>query len=201
MRGGRTVARRAWTWAGASSLAVHLLVLGLAMWLLGRSTRPVEAPILNIQLVTLSPRRIPEGAARAAEPRRSPARAQAAPRRPAGALPEVAPLPLSPAAAPADPAAGVARALSGRLGCPPGDPSHLGREARERCRTALVEAGAGRDGPSPRLDLSRQGKIAQDPDFDLSRRPRNGCKLRAAGSRDLMGKEGAAAGVSCAWSF
>lgn len=200
MRGGQPAARKAWTWAGAVSLAGHLLVLGVATWLLGRSARPVEAPVLNVQLVTLTPRRLPL-APRGEEP--SPARAPKRPalHRPVEAPAEVAPLPLPPAAAPIDPAEGVARALSGRLGCPPGDLSRLGREARDRCRTALAETGAGRDGASPRLDLSRQGRIAEDPDFDLSHRPKNGCKVRAAGSRDPMGKEGAAAGVSCAWSF
>lgn len=200
MRGGQTSAPRTWTWAGAVSLAAHLVVLGVATWLLGRSARPVEAPVLNVQLVTLTPRRLPS-APRADEPSPAQAPTRPAPRRLVVAPAEVAPLPLPPTAAPIDPAEGVARALSGRLGCPPGDLSRLGREARERCRTALAETGAGRDGPSPRLDLSRQGRIVEDPDFDLSRRPKNGCKVRAAGSRDPMGKEGAAAGVSCAWSF
>lgn len=194
MRGGRA----AWTTAGAVSLAAHLVLLGLAVWLLGREAPPREAPVLSVQLVTLTPRRAPE--TKAAPTRRPAAPVRPTPRRPAQAPAEIAPLPLAPATA-ADPAKAVARALRGRLGCPPGDPARLTAEERERCRNTLAEAGAARDGSSPKLDLSRQGRITEDPEFDLSWRPKKGCKVRAAGSRDPMGKEGPAAGISCAWGF
>lgn len=198
MRGGRGAGRVAWTTAGVVSLAAHIALLGLAIWLLGRSPPPVETPSLSVQLITLAPRRPSRSEPRAEDPA-APGRSRPAPRPAVDIPPDATPLHLP--AAPAEPSAGVSRALRGRLGCPPGDPSRLTAEERERCRAALAEAGAARDGPSPRLDLSRQGRIAKDPDFDLSRRPKNGCKLRAAGSRDPMGKEGAAAGVSCGWSF
>lgn len=199
MRGAHGADRGVWTTAGAVSLAAHIALLGLAIWLLGRNRPPpAEAQALNVRIVTLTPSRRPRSEAPAQDvpPALDPARP--APRPAANVQDEATPLP---SATSPDPAVGVARALRSRLGCRQADPVRMTAEERERCRTALADAGVARDGPAPRLDLSRQGRIAEDPDFDLSRRPKNGCKLRAAGSRDPMGKEGAAMGVSCALSF
>ncbi|PZQ65282.1 MAG: hypothetical protein DI570_02215 [Phenylobacterium zucineum] len=198
MRGERR-RQAAWTTAGAASLAAHAVLLGLAGWLLGRDAAPREAPILNVQLVSLSAKRPPETPLGERDARPAAAPERPAPRVAATSAPDIAPLPLAPT--PADPAAGVARALRGRLGCRPGDLSHRTPEERQRCAAVLAEAGAARDGDGPKLDLSRQGRISKDPRFDLSTPPKNGCKFRAAGDKGPLGQDGARAGFACAWNF
>ena len=65
----------------------------------------------------------------------------------------------------------------------------------------LAEAGASRDSDGAKLDFSLQGRLFKDPDFDLSRRPKNGCKLRTAGDKGAHGEDGARAAFACAWDF
>jgi hypothetical protein len=94
---------------------------------------------------------------------------------------------------------GVRRSLRGLLGCD--RTALLTPEERERCRDRLAAAGR-QDGPSPpKLNFDRRGEFAPNADPYLARRPKNGCKLGAAGSVSVMEHEGAAAGVWCGWSF
>lgn len=193
----RTRRRSASAAVAVASLAAHLVVLGLASWLLGRKAPPVEAPVLNVRLVTLAPR----PPLKSTEPAdiRPPRPAPAAAHRTAPPPPGVTPLPVAPV--PADPGADVAQVLRSRLGCRPGDHARQTSEERQRCAAILAGVGAARDGEGPQLDLSRQGRIGKGPKFDLSTPPKNGCKVRAAGDQGPFGKDGARAGLACAWSF
>ncbi|MEW5685602.1 MAG: hypothetical protein AB1942_11845 [Pseudomonadota bacterium] len=193
--------RTVWTAAGAGSLAAHGLLLGLAIWLMGRDTVAPEAPVVNVQLVTLQSRSPPDAQRPTELPALDPPRDRIAPRPPVTAPGQAEALPVPPSQGAADPGDGIARALRGRAGCRPGDPPRQSREERERCATQLAQAGAARDGDAPRLDLSRQGRIGKDPRFDLSTPPKNGCKFRAAGDKGPLGQDGARAGFACAWDF
>jgi hypothetical protein len=54
--------------------------------------------------------------------------------------------------------------------------------------------------PAP-LNLDPHGRYVSDPEPYLTRMPKNGCKVRAAGDATPFGEEGVAAGISCGWSF
>ena len=54
--------------------------------------------------------------------------------------------------------------------------------------------------PTP-LNLDPLGRYVSNPEPYLTRMPKNGCKVRAAGDAGPMGQQGVAAGVSCALSF
>lgn len=92
----------------------------------------------------------------------------------------------------------IRKALRGRLGCNRATLLDLTAEERARCERQLA-AGDARD--PQRLDLDPRGDYARDSEPVLSRRPKNGCRVRAAGDRGAMGEHGAAAGVTCALSF
>jgi hypothetical protein len=94
--------------------------------------------------------------------------------------------------------------LRGALGCQNAALLQLTPEERERCRNKLVGSGDGRDELMGRkLNLDKKGAFARDADAEpyLARKPKNGCKPRAAGDVDPMGKVGSAAGIACALSF
>lgn len=181
-----------------ASAAAHAVVLVLLAWHLGRAPPPAEAPAFNVELVTLPPR----------EPRKPPAQGDRAARTEAALRLHIAPvvtpsadaLPIVPPPAP-DGEAGVRQALRGRLGCQHAALVDLSPEERRRCQESLAVASGRPDPAAPKLNLDRRGTFAENPEPYLSRRPKNGCKVRAAGTADPMGKEGPAAGVSCAWSF
>ena len=188
-------ATRARAWAVAASTAVHIAVFAVLAWRLGATPELAEAPVMNVQLATLShpkPR----------EPRREPVPATVATSQP--------PRPDTPVVRPADQPSmvlpgdetrrgeGVRQALRGRLGCEHADLMGLSEKERERCREQLA---AGARGADVKLNLDRRGRFAEDPEPYLARRPKNGCTVRAAGDQTPSGEVGAAAGVGCAWSF
>lgn len=87
--------------------------------------------------------------------------------------------------------------LRGLRGC---DGPDLTREERERCRTDLWA----RTAPTltARLDLDPAGRFAGHAEPFLSRRPSNGCRLRATGDTDVMGdSQGVRAGLTCVLPF
>jgi hypothetical protein len=94
----------------------------------------------------------------------------------------------------------VRSTLRAALGC--GHAAFLGlsSEERRRCQDQLASR---TDAPPVPLDLDPRGLGLSDgnPEPYLSRRPKNGCKVRAGGDATPMGKEGAASGMSCGWSF
>ena len=179
----------------ALSLAFHVAIVAVLTWQLGRQAAPPEAPVINVRLVTLAPRK-------PAEPRKAERREQRplAVRTPRAAPPPtVAAAPIAPTPAlAADPAAGVSRTLRRAVGCEHADLMRLSPEERERCRERAV---ADAKTPDRRLNLDPTGRYAENPEPYLQQRPTKGCKPRAGGSVDPMGKHGAAAGVTCVIPF
>ena len=109
-----------------------------------------------------------------------------------------------PAPAPDPVGEGVRSALRGLTGCEHAAFLNLTTEERRRCEDRLAAAGGGQRGVAPtKLDLSRGGRFASERDLEpyLQRRPHNGCKPRAGGDVSVMGEQGAATGLACAWSF
>jgi hypothetical protein len=51
------------------------------------------------------------------------------------------------------------------------------------------------------INLDPHGRYLSDPEPYLTRMPKNGCKVRAAGDAGPMGQQGVAAGISCGFSF
>ncbi len=92
------------------------------------------------------------------------------------------------------------QALRGLMGCEHAALAGLTSEERERCRDRLG-AEAGWAAGATRLNLDPRGAFASDSEPYLARKPKNGCKPRAAGDVGAMGEIGAAGGVACAWSF
>ncbi|HZZ87512.1 MAG TPA: hypothetical protein VFE13_04165 [Caulobacteraceae bacterium] len=105
----------------------------------------------------------------------------------------VGPAPVAPPTSPD--LAGLSRALHAVLGC---DQPHLTQGERIACGVKLA---ASRPTVPTALNLDPNGRYISDPEPYLNRMPKNGCKPRAAGRVTLFGKEGVAAGVTCAWSF
>jgi hypothetical protein len=85
------------------------------------------------------------------------------------------------------------------LGCQPSALAHLTAEERRGCDDKLAEVRT--ESQAARLNLDPGGRFAPDAEPYLQRKPRKGCKVRAGGDVAPMGKEGAATGVACAWSF
>lgn len=102
-----------------------------------------------------------------------------------------------PTAAPpgGDDVANLSRALKGRLGC---ELAHLTDAERAACTARWA---ANRPTTPTPLNLDPHLRYASDPEPYLTRMPKNGCKVRAAGDAGPMGQQGVAAGVSCGWSF
>jgi hypothetical protein len=189
------VRRARWRTAGAVSLAFHIAFLAVLAWQLGRQPAPVEPPVIDVRLVTLTPRRPPE-APRADRPER-----QIAGRaRQANTAPSIAPAPIAPSPAPAaDPsAAGVARVLRRAVGCDHANLMRLGPEERQRCEQRIAAA----EPPSGRLNLDPSGRYAENPEPYLQRRPTKGCKPRAGGAPSPMGDDSiVTTGITCAIPF
>jgi hypothetical protein len=179
----------------AASAAAHLAFFALIVWRLGATPHQAEPPVLNVQLV-------PHLRPPADAPKRR--RAEMAAPRPARLPPSSEPLPIAPlvTAGPADRSAEVRQALRGLVGCSHAALARLSAEEQARCREREVAAlTVDGNAPPPRLNLDRRGEYAGDPEPYLSRRPKKGCKPRAAGDVSVFGQEGVAAGVSCAIPF
>lgn len=186
-----------------AAVLVHGAVLFLLVWRLGAAPFIAEAPTMNVQLTRPLHSRAPVA-------KRSPQ-----PAREAGGLaaPRTAPFQILPApernAAPGDiaqPLAGrdgdVRRVLRALLGCEHARLAALSAEERERCLDQMTEAGANEPGSVfARLNLDVRGAYGKDPQPYLNRRPKKGCKARAAGDVTPAGQEGPTAGIDCAWSF
>jgi hypothetical protein len=187
----RTVKR---TLAVGASFAAHAVFVALLVWSLRLTPKGVEPRTVEVQLLRLAPHR-PELRPRTQR------HAAAKPATSVGA-PAPAPSPVLPPAAPSQlaPTEAPLRGLRARLGCNHASLLQLSPEERRRCEDQL--ASGARLAGDRRLDLSRGGALhAPDSEPYLARRPRNGCKVRAGGDADGMGRQGAATGVACAWSF
>lgn len=181
-------------WAAiVGSCLLHAVLIGLALRHLGEATLFSPAPTMSVELVPWRTER-PPALKRAArpEPAPAPSRPEALARPPSNESPTAnAVLP------PAGLAPGVRRALRGLTGC-----DRLPREERDTCHDRL--AATGQDDPTrpPRLNLDPRGQFAENPEAYINRKPKNGCKLRAAGEAGaLVQKDGARAAFSCAWDF
>jgi hypothetical protein len=183
----------------AAAAGLHLIVLTLLVWRLGISPELPETPVINVELV---PRRPPPETPTARRPQRPRAgevvgSAPSPPilTRPPVAVGEAAPQPGGEA---------VQQTLRDLLGCQPATLARLSPEARRRCEERLAAADPRDLGrAAARLNLDLHGEYARNPEAYLNRRPKNGCKARAAGdaTSPKMPKEGPAAGVDCAWGF
>lgn len=202
MPSGRISARRADRRSAifVASALLHLGLLALLAEYLSRSPTLAESP--GIQVVLLRPE--PPPVARA--PQDAPPPRLAGTRR----APDTPPFsasapPLEPGArstgGPADdPTSGNGqRTLRGLASCGLADLARMSPEEREECQTRRwARTGAA----SPRLDLDPRGRYAENPEPYLTRRPKDGCRVRAAGDVDPMGDSGnARAGIGCALSF
>ena len=185
----------------AVSVVAHVLVFLALFWKFGAAPTYAELPAMNVQLAPWPKTR----------PQPKPVRTQ---RAPAKASPERSALPpvlARPAISPQEPspvpqsppsdgeAAGVRKALRGLGGCSHADLLVLSPSERQACLDRLAKAPGG---GARALNLDRRGYAAgkaQEP--YLQRKPKDGCKARAAGDTAPMGNQGAAGGVGCAWSF
>lgn len=203
-----SVRARARLIAMGAALIVHGLVLMLLIWRLGAGPDLAETRSMNVVLTPLAHHR-PRSADRETPPSsgtppvsRPKDRAPEA-RRSSGTPPPEARSP-SRHAAPQPPGPGddVRSALRGLLGCQSPALVGLTSEERERCKEELAAGGmSGRDSRVGRLNFDRRGDFTPNPEPYLTRRPNNGCRLRAAGDIGPQGQEGVEAGVGCARPF
>jgi hypothetical protein len=185
---------------GAAALA-HVLVIFLLVWRLGAMPPLAETPTMNVQLTRALPKPRPEKAPRTVAPRAGPGSRSKSPLH-LTPQPDEQALVGVPAPLAAGPEGDVRRALRGILGCQHADLARLSPEERQRCLDRMASAGSNERGaPIARLNLDIRGTYAKDPEPYLNRRPKHGCKPRAAGDVSPAGKEGAEAGIDCAWSF
>jgi hypothetical protein len=186
-----------WRWAAAIvfSLSVNSLVVGF-FWELRLEPVHDTTPVAVVQLVRrLTLPRVSSQRHRAARSAPLAVRPSSAQVATPGTPPLV--VPSGPTVAPPAGAsvANLSRALRGLFGC---DLAHLTDAERAAC----AERSAANRPATPRpLNLDPLGRYASNPEPYLTRMPKNGCKVRAAGDEALPGKQGVAAGVSCAWSF
>ncbi|MCI3181289.1 hypothetical protein C5708_13610 [Caulobacter sp. CCUG 60055] len=197
----RRVRGESLAYAVAGAILIHAALIAWMAAHLDTPSGPREPQAIS---VTLTP---PWPAGRSRRPAHSP------PARKAEVPVAAPPSALTPNAEPAGPAPpamakpeqderlALQRALRDALACRNAMPD-ASREARQACQDRFA-AGRRADGPPPRLNLDRRGDFAasQDPEAYLPKKPKNGCKARAAGTVTVLGQEGAAAGVGCAWSF
>ena len=185
--------------AVAVAVAAHAVFILVFVWGVGRPQTYAEAPVMSVELAGPWPRKPVE--VRRPGRKAEPAPVAALPVRPQ--IPFPAPLSGVVPAPAADPTGdSVQSALRGLVGCEHAALLDLTPEERRRCQDRLAAAGGGRlGGPPTRLDLSLSGVFAVDAEPYLQRKPHNGCKPRAGGDVSVMGEQGAATGLACAWSF
>ena len=186
------------TLAIAASAAAHAVFLLWIVWRLGASPHLAETPIMSVEL--MRPRNDKAHEPPSPRDRKPAARSLSILTSPPDDRPS-APVPETrEVTRPGEGSGAVRQALRGLLGCEHAALAGLTSEERERCRERLG-AEAGRAGGVGRLNLDPRGAFATDAEPYLARKPRNGCKPRAAGDVGAMGEIGAAGGVTCAWSF
>jgi hypothetical protein len=184
-------------WGVAGSVAAHLVLLAIALWSLRTLAPPPEPQGVQVQLVPpfrplvrpSARRKLRSAVPAPAAPSPPPARAGAA-------------LPSPPAPSAEEDAAGAARAtLRAALGCAHADFLNLSAEERQRCREKA--AGNPEDAATLALNLDPRGLYYRDPNAEpyLIRKPKNGCKIRAAGDRVPDGRQGVASGITCGKTF
>lgn len=184
-----------WGAALVFSLLVNSVVVVVVSWELRLEPVYDSAPPILVQFIPRLPAPRYSAQARQRPHTRSP---------PLAVRPSPAPTPgprASPPAAPAlappneADAANLSRVLHGLFGCNLPHPTDAERAA---CGELLA---ANRPAIATALDLDPHGRYVSNPEPYLTRMPKNGCKVRAAGHATSFGKEGLAAGVTCAWSF
>ncbi len=189
---GRTVAI-------AVSAAAHAGLFGLFAWRLGEAPVMPEPPVMVVELTPWPRREPPEEA-----PRPRPRAAGMGERNQRELVVRQSTPPPDASAAPAPVATGEAQAglaLRGLVDCRPSMLDRLPPEARERCEQRLAGDPALRTAAAARLNLDPTGRFAKDDEPFLSRRPKKGCRIRAAGDIDPMGQHGAAGGITCVIPF
>lgn len=183
----------------AASAGAHLIVFSLLVWRLGTEPPLAQAPVMNVELAPPLRRTPPQQKPAQRRPERTAiGKAAASPSpevlaRPPDAVTAGPPLPGGDA---------VQQTLRGLVGCQPAVLARLTPEARRRCEAQMATASKRDLGKAAAgLNLDLRGDYARNPEPYLNRRPKNGCKPRAAGDVGPMGQQGAAAGVSCSWDF
>jgi hypothetical protein len=189
----------------------HAAVFLALFWRFGSTPSLQSVPVMNVALVRLHsaerPRpKLPSPARQAISRTRAavtPDNPPDVPPRPfAPPLPDLAPGP--------DANAGMRTVLRGLVGCEHATLARLSPAERQDCLDRLARRRTAELGKAPALNLDRRGDYAvQDPTPYLIRRPKDGCKPRAAGyvrpvpsgAASGFAKPGVAAGVDCAWSF
>ncbi len=181
----------------AASVAVHAILLVIFVQGLGSWSPSTDGPITTVELAPRPP----------AQPRKPTSRPRRARKAPQASV-DLRPEPPAPDARetgeasppPAESLSGGARqSLRYLVGCERAALFHLTSEERRHCEDQTMAA---RRASVPlRLNLIPRGQYLGDPEPYLSRRPRNGCKVRAAGVKAPMGQEGPATGITCARPF
>lgn len=104
-----------------------------------------------------------------------------------------------PSMAPPSPnGAGLAASLRRWVGCAHPDAAWMSDADRAACAARFA---ANRPTAPMPINLDPHGRYLSDPEPYLTRMPKNGCKVRAAGDAGPMGQQGVAAGISCGFSF
>jgi hypothetical protein len=160
----------------------------------------IDPPAMVVSLVPPLPRQPPPSAQVRSERRQA---VLARPPEPQTVRPLVIP-DIDRADSGADRAAaeGFRQVLRGLVGCAPSALAGMPAEARQRCQDQLAARTAwDRGAPGPKLSFDTRGEFAANPEPYLTRKPKNGCRVRAAGDTGVSGQDGARAGIGCAFSF
>jgi hypothetical protein len=176
-----------------ASVLFHLVAALVLLWRLNPPSLTTEVPALQVVLVPM-PVRAASPKPPATDPR-APSRTSEARRRRVAEEPSPEPRFVPP----------VDQNLAGRArqtleslgGC---ERVGLNREARERCETQRWASA--KESAAPRINLDRAGRYAESSESFLSRRPTQGCRMRATGDADPMGDSGGVrAGFTCVVPF
>ena len=187
---------RRWLWGAVGSIATHAVVFAVLLWTLRTPGPSPESEAVQVDLV-----RAPTPPVRP-PPRPRPKRPDASVpfSRPPSSAPAAPPDSVPPRHGPSSPetdAAGAARsALRAALGCEHADFLGLSTEERQRCQDRMRRAS-----PPFQVNLDPRGFYLVNPEPYLTRKPKNGCKVRVAGDPGPAGQSGGAAGVACGLSF
>ena len=188
-----------WRWAAAIVISLSANSLFVGLYWDGLRLEPVRdsTPAVVIQLVprlTAPPHSLETPKFARARPASLAPRPLLAPT----VIPSAPFVPTAPTIVPTPGDAGLAnlsRALRGRLGC---HLPHLTDAERAQCVTRWA---ASRPTTPMPVNFDPLQRYASNREPYLTRMPKNGCKVRAAGDTTGFGDHGVAAGVSCGWSF
>lgn len=188
------------TVAAAFSVIAHAIILLLLFHSLSDKNALTDAAVMSVELVPAwSDRRKhwPIERPLATEPARTTADRRVATLAPSRVVPPVTG--ASPATGANEEASQVLRRA---LGCQYARLAGLTAAERELCLERLTTSPEREQGrPPPKLRFDKGGAFDADDTPYLARKPQDGCKVGAGGKSDAMGREGAVAGVNCAWSF